>query len=234
MTGSVFGIASTRQKPPAAAARVPESRSSSSSRPGVRRCTWGSTKPGKGVQSLRLHHLGPAGGLDRTRCGDLGHLARRARADRAAVDAGTRIEQMCRADQQLGRRRSADESRARRRERGHGAHAGCSTVCDRASAAARRRRRPKAARRGSPSAPPGRQPPGRRSAPAATRSPRRTARRRGSPARVHQQLARLEPAAVDLEAGDVLAQRGHEGVVHPLVLHPQRVHHVGLAESSRS
>ena len=36
-TGSVFGWARIAQKPPAAAARVPESTSSSSSRPGVRR-----------------------------------------------------------------------------------------------------------------------------------------------------------------------------------------------------
>ncbi len=38
-TGSVFGCARIAQNPPAAAARVPESMSSSSSRPGVRRCT---------------------------------------------------------------------------------------------------------------------------------------------------------------------------------------------------
>ncbi len=36
-TGSVFGMARIAQKPPAAAARVPVSMSSSSSRPGVRR-----------------------------------------------------------------------------------------------------------------------------------------------------------------------------------------------------
>ncbi len=46
-TGSVLGWAMIAQKPPAAAARVPESMSSSSSRPGVRRCTCGSTKAGK-------------------------------------------------------------------------------------------------------------------------------------------------------------------------------------------
>ena len=46
-TGSVFGIAITWQKPPAAAARVPVSRSSLCSWPGVRRWTCGSTNPGK-------------------------------------------------------------------------------------------------------------------------------------------------------------------------------------------
>ena len=45
-TGSVFGIAITPAKPPAAAARVPEPRSSLCSWPGVRRCTWGSKKAG--------------------------------------------------------------------------------------------------------------------------------------------------------------------------------------------
>ena len=45
-TGSVLGIATTAQKPPAAAARVPVSRSSLCSWPGTRRCTCGSTKAG--------------------------------------------------------------------------------------------------------------------------------------------------------------------------------------------
>ena len=49
-------------------------------------------------------------------------------------------------------------------------------------------------------------------------------------ARVHEQLARAEPARVDLVVGGVLADRGHEGLVHPLALHPQRVDDVGLAE----
>src|SRR5581483_7549886 len=40
-TGSVFGIATIAQYPPAAAASVPLAIVSSSSRPGVRRCTWG-------------------------------------------------------------------------------------------------------------------------------------------------------------------------------------------------
>ena len=45
-TGSVLGMAITAQKPPAAAAAVPDSRFSLYSWPGVRRCTCGSTKPG--------------------------------------------------------------------------------------------------------------------------------------------------------------------------------------------
>ena len=47
---------------------------------------------------------------------------------------------------------------------------------------------------------------------------------------VHQQLARVEAAAVDLEAGGVLAQRGDEALAHPLLLHPQRVDDVGLLD----
>ena len=48
---------------------------------------------------------------------------------------------------------------------------------------------------------------------------------------VHQELARLQPAAVDLVALGVLAQRGHEGLGHALALHPQRVDHVGVGEA---
>ena len=47
---------------------------------------------------------------------------------------------------------------------------------------------------------------------------------------VHQQLARVEPAGVDLEVGRVLGEAGDELVVHPLELHPQRVDDVGLLE----
>jgi len=45
-TGSVFGMARMAQKPPAAAAAVPLAIVSSSSRPGVRRWTCGSTNAG--------------------------------------------------------------------------------------------------------------------------------------------------------------------------------------------
>ena len=48
--------------------------------------------------------------------------------------------------------------------------------------------------------------------------------------RVHQQLARVQAAGVDLEAGGVLAQRGDEALAHPLLLHPQRVDDVGLLD----
>ena len=48
---------------------------------------------------------------------------------------------------------------------------------------------------------------------------------------MHQELAGAKPARVDLEVGDVLAQRGDEGVGHPLALHPQRVDDVGLLEA---
>ena len=47
---------------------------------------------------------------------------------------------------------------------------------------------------------------------------------------VHQQLARAEPAGVDLVVGRVLADRGDEALAHPLALHPQGVDDVGLAE----
>ena len=50
--GSVFGIATTAVKPPSAAAREPVSTVSASSRPGSRRCTCRSTKPGLTMQPL--------------------------------------------------------------------------------------------------------------------------------------------------------------------------------------
>ena len=59
--GSVFGIAITATKPPAAAARVPESRSSLCSCPGVRRCTCGSTKPGNRWRPSPSSTSAPAG-----------------------------------------------------------------------------------------------------------------------------------------------------------------------------
>ena len=49
---------------------------------------------------------------------------------------------------------------------------------------------------------------------------------------VHQQLARAQAPPVDLVPGGVLAQRGHVGLLHALVLHAQRVDDVGLASSS--
>ena len=47
---------------------------------------------------------------------------------------------------------------------------------------------------------------------------------------VHEHLARRQPAAVDLVARGVLAQRGHVGLGHALALHAQRVDDVGLGE----
>ena len=60
-TGSVFGWAMIAQKPPAAPARLPESMSSSSSRPGVRRCTCGSTKAGKACRPSPSTSSAPSG-----------------------------------------------------------------------------------------------------------------------------------------------------------------------------
>ena len=51
-TGSVFGMAQTAVKPPAAAARVPVAIVSLSSRPGSRRCVWRSMKPGHTTRPL--------------------------------------------------------------------------------------------------------------------------------------------------------------------------------------
>ena len=48
---------------------------------------------------------------------------------------------------------------------------------------------------------------------------------------MHQELARAEAAAVDLEAHRVLADRGHEALTHPLVLHAERIDDVRLGEA---
>ena len=47
-----------------------------------------------------------------------------------------------------------------------------------------------------------------------------------------EHLAGAEPAAVDLVARGVLAQRRDEGLRHALLLHPQRVDDVGLGSPS--
>ena len=49
-TGVLLAIACTAVKPPSAAARVPVSTVSASSRPGSRRCVWTSTMPGRAMR----------------------------------------------------------------------------------------------------------------------------------------------------------------------------------------
>ena len=99
-TGSVLGIATTAQKPPAAAARVPVSRSSLCSWPGVRRCTCGSTKPGNRCAPAPSSASAPSGAAIAGRA-DLGdppvaheHVVR-------AVEPGARVEHVGAADQQV-------------------------------------------------------------------------------------------------------------------------------------
>ena len=120
--GSVLGMARIAQKPPAAAARVPESMSSSSSRPGVRRCTCGSTKAGKACRpsasttsapSRRLEPRSPISAITPSRTS-------RSRAPVEARRAG-----------RAGARRGSARSPAgagRRGRAGAGAHAGCGSV----------------------------------------------------------------------------------------------------------
>ncbi len=169
-TGSVFGIARIAQKPPAAAARVPVSMSSSSSRPGVRRCTCGSTKAGTAVKPAAATISAPSGA---TSSGPTSAM-RPSRISRSAV---------------WSRPARGSSRRAPRISTvacGTGARSS-SIAFMRAAAPSRRRRagRPallrlrRAARRAPPSAPPRRTRPAGRSAPAASRSPRRRARRRG-------------------------------------------------------
>ena len=61
-TGSVFGIAQTAVKPPAAAARVPVAIVSLSSRPGSRRWVWMSMKPGQTTRPFSSRTWAPRAG----------------------------------------------------------------------------------------------------------------------------------------------------------------------------
>jgi len=60
-TGRVFAMAHTVVKPPAAAARVPDSIVSLSGNPGNRRCVWRSTKPGHTIRPVASITCAPAG-----------------------------------------------------------------------------------------------------------------------------------------------------------------------------
>ena len=103
-TGSVFGIATTATKPPAAAARVPLSRSSLCSWPGTRRCTCGSTKPGSRWRPSPSIASAPSGG---SRLPGAASSAIDAVADEhvvRGVDPGARVEHVGAADQHVGGR----------------------------------------------------------------------------------------------------------------------------------
>ena len=102
-TGSVFGMARIAQKPPAAAARVPESMSSSSSRPGVRRCTCGSTKAGKAWSPAASTTSAPCGRAERAGLPHLGDLAVAQQQVALAVEPGARVEQACPAQEHVAR-----------------------------------------------------------------------------------------------------------------------------------
>ena len=127
-TGSVFGIAITATKPPAAAARVPESRSSLCSCPGVRRCTCGSTKPGNRWRPSPSSTSAPCGACERAGRAELGDLAAADEHVVGRVDAGARVEHVGAADQQVGGRGVADDERGVRRGAAGGRerhHASC-------------------------------------------------------------------------------------------------------------
>ena len=110
-TGSVLGIATTATYPPAAAARVPESRSSLCSCPGVRRCTCGSTKPGKRCRPSPSSTSAPAG-LERAGRADLGDLAVADEHVVGRVDARAGVEHVGAADEDVGGRLDAMVERA--------------------------------------------------------------------------------------------------------------------------
>ena len=71
----MFGIATTATKPPAAAARVPESRSSLCSWPGRAQVHVRVDEAGEQVAALAVEHLGAVGRLERAGRAELGDLA---------------------------------------------------------------------------------------------------------------------------------------------------------------
>ena len=224
-TGSVLGIATTATKPPAAAARVPESRSSLCSCPGTRRCTCGSTKPGNRCRPSPSSTSAPSGASSepgapssaitppRTSTSSGASIPARGSstcAPRISRSAGgcSRCTSGWRPGPGRGRRGvHAVTSCAVGRgapgeqlvEHGH-AHddAGRDLLAD------HRLRRVDHL--------------GRQLDPAVDR------------AGVHEHLARAEPAAVDLVARGVLPQARDERLGHALLLHPQGVDDVGLGE----
>ena len=82
MAGSVFGMATTQVKPPRAAARLPVSTVSASSRPGWRRWACRSTRPGATTQPpasmvASADEVGADGGDAAVLDDDVGRPARR-------------------------------------------------------------------------------------------------------------------------------------------------------------
>ena len=124
-TGSVLGIATTATKPPAAAARVPESRSSLCSWPGTRRCTCGSTKPGNRCRPSPSSTSAPVGRLEAAGRAELGDLAVAHEHVVRRVDPRARVEHVRAADQQVGGRLLAVHERlgGARHVRAGGVHA---------------------------------------------------------------------------------------------------------------
>ncbi len=108
--GTVFGIATIAQYPPAAAAAVPESMSSLYSWPGVRRCTCGSTNAGNRCLPAASTVSAPSGaGSGPGRAPISAISPSRIRTSWSAVDARPRVEHMRVADQQVGGRRRLGE-----------------------------------------------------------------------------------------------------------------------------
>ena len=102
--GSVLGIATTATYPPAAAARVPESRSSLCSWPGRAQVHVRVDEGGEQVAALAVEHLGAVGRLERAGRADLGDLAAAHEDVVRRVDPGARVEHVGAADEQVGRR----------------------------------------------------------------------------------------------------------------------------------
>ena len=222
-TGSVFGMATTQQNPPAAAARVPVSRSSLCSCPGVRRCTCGSTKAGSRWRPSPATTSASAGASSVP-----GAPSAAMTPSRTSTSWGASWP--VRGSRTCAPRTSSVAG-------GAGARTSGSTVIALMPAGA------PAPAVGPPRARPGQHlVEDRHAHDRAGLDLVEDHRLRGvddlarqldaavdGPG-VHEDLARPEAPRVDLVDGGVLAQRRHEGLVHALVLQAQRVHDVGLAQ----
>ena len=223
-TGSVFGIAATRQKPPAAADRVPVSRSSLCSWPGVRRWTCGSTKPGNSVRPAPSTSSQPAGASIAPGSPISAIRPSRTSTSRGASMPARGSSTRAPRDQHVGRARGRAHERVG--EQQLVAHAGCGSPRTRPARGGEHLVEDRHAH----------------DDPGGDLLEDQRLRRVDDVAAeldaaidrpgMHQQLARAKAPAVDLVDGGVLAQRGHVGLLHALVLHAQRVDDVGLARSS--
>ena len=118
--GSVLGMQITAVHPPSAAARAPVSRFSASSRPGSRKCTWMSTRPGATMHPSASSTSAPAPGASPAPTSATVPSTTRTSATRSPLSSSTRPPWMT----------SSDNGTSRSEQRPEHGHAHRHTVGD--------------------------------------------------------------------------------------------------------